>query len=161
MKRFPPKGRCAVFGAFLGVFLCVGAPVFAEQDEDRVRYLIELSGGADIGVMIFENMMMSFRDTFPDVPAEFWDRMVDVVETDDIMDILVPIYRKHFTAEDIAGLIRFYESPLGRKLIERQPDMAQESMSAGETWGERIAQEVVDRMIADGYIGGEGWVEDE
>lgn len=120
-----------------------------------MRYLIELSGGADIGVMIFENMMMSFRDTFPDVPGEFWDRVEDVVEMDDIMDILVPIHRKHFTAEDIDGLIRFYESPLGRKLIERQPDMVQESMSAGETWGERIAQEVVDRMIAEGYISDE------
>ena len=153
MKRLPPKGRRGAL--FLVVFLCVGAPIFAEEDEDRVRYLIELSGGADMGVMIFENMMMSFRDTFPDVPVEFWDGMVDVVETDDLMDILVPIYRKHFTAEDVAGLIRFYESPLGRKLIERRPDMVQESMSAGETWGERIAQEVVDRMIADGYISDE------
>lgn len=153
MKRLPPKGRRGAL--FLFVFLCAAAPIFAERDEDRVRYLIELSGGADMGVMVFENMMMSFRDTFPDVPGEFWDRMVDVVETDDLMDILVPIYRKHFTAEDVDGLIRFYESPLGRKLIETQPDMVQESMSAGETWGERIAQEVVDRMIADGYISDE------
>lgn len=153
MKRLPPKGRRGAL--FLVVFLCAAAPIFAERDEDRVRYLIELSGGADMGVMVFENMMMSFRDTFPDVPGEFWDGMVDVVETDDLMDILVPIYRKHFTAEDVDGLIRFYESPLGRKLIETQPDMVQESMSAGETWGERIAQEVVDRMIADGYISDE------
>lgn len=155
MKRLPPKGRRGAL--FLVVFLCAVAPIFAErdEDEDRVRYLIELSGGADMGVMVFENMMMSFRDTFPDVPGEFWDGMVDVVETDDLMDILVPIYRKHFTAEDVDGLIRFYESPLGRKLIETQPDMVQESMSAGETWGERIAQEVVDRMIADGYISDE------
>ena len=153
MKRLPPKGRRGAL--FPAVFLCAVAPIFAERDEDRVRYLIELSGGADIGVMIFENMMMSFRDTFPDVPGEFWDRVEDVVEMDDIMDILVPIHRKHFTAEDIDGLIRFYESPLGRKLIERQPDMVQESMSAGETWGERIAQEVVDRMIAEGYISDE------
>lgn len=151
MKRFPSKGRCAVFGAFLGVFLCVGAPIFAEEDEDRVRYLIELSGGADMGVMVFENMMMSFRDTFPDVPGEFWDGMVDVVETDDLMDILVPIYRKHFTAEDVDGLIRFYESPLGRKLIERQPDMTRESMVAGEEWGGTIARKVIDMMAADGY----------
>ena len=153
MKRLPPKGRRGAL--FLVVFLCAAAPIFAERDEDRVRYLIELSGGADMGVMVFENMMMSFRDTFPDVPGEFWDEMVDAIETDDLMDILVPIYRKHFTAEDVDGLIRFYESPLGRKLIETQPDMVQESMSAGETWGERIAQEVVDRMIADGYISDE------
>lgn len=149
MKRLPPKGRRGAL--FLVVFLCAAAPIFAERDEDRVRYLIELSGGADIGVMIFENMMMSFRDTFPDVPGEFWDRMVDVVETDDLMDILVPIYRKHFTAEDVAGLIRFYESPLGRKLIEAQPDMTRESMVAGEEWGRTIAEKVIDMMASDGY----------
>ena len=116
-----------------------------------MRYLIELSGEADMGVMVFENMMMSFRDIFPDVPGEFWDRVVDAVERDDLMDILVPIYRKHFTAEDVAGLIRFYESPLGRKLIERQPDMTRESMVAGEEWGETIAWKVIDMMAADGY----------
>lgn len=116
-----------------------------------MRYLIELSGGADMGVMVFENMMMSFRDSFPDVPVEFWDGMADAIETDDLMDILVPIYRKYFTAEDVDGLIRFYESPLGRKLIERQPDMTRESMVAGEEWGGTIARKVIDMMAADGY----------
>ena len=149
MKRFPPKGRRGAL--FLVVFLCAAAPIFAERDEDRVRYLIELSGGADMGVMVFENMMMSFRDTFPDVPVEFWDGMADAIETDDLMDILVPIYRKYFTAEDVDGLIRFYESPLGRKLIERQPDMTRESMVAGEEWGGTIARKVIDMMAADGY----------
>lgn len=149
MKRLPPKGRRGAL--FLVVFLCAAAPIFAERDEDRVRYLIELSGGADMGVMVFENMMMSFRDTFPDVPVEFWDGMADAIETDDLMDILVPIYRKYFTAEDVDGLIRFYESPLGRKLIERQPDMTRESMVAGEEWGGTIARKVIDMMAADGY----------
>ena len=149
MKRLPPKGRRGAL--FLVVLLCAAAPIFAERDEDRVRYLIELSGEADMGVMVFENMMMSFRDIFPDVPGEFWDRVVDAVERDDLMDILVPIYRKHFTAEDVAGLIRFYESPLGRKLIERQPDMTRESMVAGEEWGETIAWKGIDMMAADGY----------
>ena len=149
MKRLPPKGRRGAL--FLVVFLCAAGPIFAEEDEDRVRYLIELSGGADMGVMVFENMMMSFRDSFPDVPVEFWDGMADAIETDDLMDILVPIYRKYFTAEDVDGLIRFYESPLGRKLIERQPDMTRESMVAGEEWGGTIARKVIDMMAADGY----------
>ena len=49
-----------------------------------------------------------------------------------IRDIYMPIYGKHFTAEEIAELIKFYESPVGKKLIKKTPDINKEVMEQSE-----------------------------
>ena len=39
------------------------------------------------------------------------------------MNLLVPIYDKHWTDEDVKGLILFYETPLGQKMITVLPQV--------------------------------------
>ena len=49
---------------------------------------------------------------------------------------MIPIYDKYFTHNDIRSLIRFYDSPIGRKFIKMQPYILTESMQAGTKWSE-------------------------
>jgi hypothetical protein len=63
----------------------------------------------------------------------------------------VPIYDKYYTETDIDQLIEFYKSPVGKKMIEVQPQLTQESMLAGQTWGRQIAEKVMHRMKEKGY----------
>ncbi|MDR1075085.1 MAG: DUF2059 domain-containing protein [Xanthomonadaceae bacterium] len=44
--------------------------------------------------------------------------------------LYVQIYRDTFDREDILGLIEFYETPLGHRLLERQPLLMQNVMRA-------------------------------
>ena len=62
------------------------------------------------------------------------------------MELIIPIYSRHLTHEDIKGLIVFYESPLGRKMTALLPAIAQESMQVGEQWGIEVAQKVQKRL---------------
>lgn len=43
---------------------------------------------------------------------------------------LVNIYAKHFTHEEIKDLITFYESPIGRKILEKSLEITKELMNA-------------------------------
>ena len=43
---------------------------------------------------------------------------------------MVVIYDKHFTHQEIKDLIRFYESPTGKKMIEKTPVVMKEFMEA-------------------------------
>src|SRR4029077_3915268 len=47
-----------------------------------------------------------------------------------VADSIVPIYASHFSLEDIEGITRFYESPLGRRLVRTLPQVSQESQSS-------------------------------
>jgi len=49
-----------------------------------------------------------------------WERM---------KDMFIDIYAEVFTVEEINGLIEFYESPLGRQFIEKQPQLMQATMA--------------------------------
>jgi hypothetical protein len=60
--------------------------------------------------------------------------------------LLVPIYATHLTRDEIEQLIRFYESPVGRRLTAVQPMISQESMAAGQTWGEAVGRIVGDSI---------------
>ena len=38
------------------------------------------------------------------------------------------LYAETYTAEELDGLIRFYKSPIGKKFIQKQPEMQRKSM---------------------------------
>jgi hypothetical protein len=44
---------------------------------------------------------------------------------------MVPIYASAFSTEDIQGLIQFYESPLGQRVVKNLPAVDQQSQAAG------------------------------
>lgn len=43
---------------------------------------------------------------------------------------MLSIYDKHFTHEEIKDLIRFYESPTGKKMLEKTPEISGDLMNA-------------------------------
>ena len=53
------------------------------------------------------------------------------------------IYDKHFSEDDIKGLLQFYGSPLGRKYAAEMPKINAEVQAANRSAGTRIAKEVL------------------
>ena len=51
-----------------------------------------------------------------------------------LMDRVVPLYDKHYTKDEIQSLIRFYETPLGKKVSALRPQIAKEGMVVAEEW---------------------------
>ena len=72
-----------------------------------------------------------------------YDMMADM-PLDEMIEAMVPIYRRHLSKSDVDEVIRFYSSAVGQKLLREQPQMIQEGMQAG---GE-IQQKRMDQMMA-------------
>lgn len=51
---------------------------------------------------------------------------------DEMVDAMIPIYRRHLTKADLDSVIAFYASPAGQKLLKEQPAMMAEGMKAGQ-----------------------------
>jgi hypothetical protein len=79
------------------------------------------------------------------VPAEYWQNYLDANATQQFIGRLVPVYQKHFNAEELEGLLKFYRSPLGQKVINEMPTTMAEANQAGRQW----SQERSDQMIAE------------
>jgi hypothetical protein len=94
-----------------------------------------------------------YKRAHTDVPAEVWQEIWRDIEArieEFVTERLVPIYDQHLSHEDIKGLIVFYESPLGKKLLQVMPLMSQESMLAGQAWGRDFAESVQQKLLERG-----------
>ncbi len=123
----------------------------ADLPDADIRELIEVSGMTKIAEQITDHVFTLYEKTIPSVPKEFWRRYRAEMRTDDFVEIIVPIYAKHYSREDIRGLIAFYGSPLGKKVLEKQGLVAQESMAAGMSYGQGIAKKIISRLLEGGY----------
>ena len=65
----------------------------------------------------------------------------------DIMKDAPAIYARHFTAQELRDMTAFYRTPTGQKMLERLPTVMQQSMQLGQTYGKKIGDEVMQRMI--------------
>jgi len=66
------------------------------------------------------------------------------------------IYARHFTLEEIEGLIEFNQSPVGIKANRVMPILMRESMNAAQQWSEEIgpimSNCVMERLKAEGVL---------
>lgn len=116
-----------------------------------IRRMMEMTGAAKIGFQVMDQMMVHLKPLAPEVPESVWEEVVAGFDPDEMIELVIPIYERHFTHDEIKELIAFYESRLGKKLIEKLPHIMQESMSVGEQWGQDIAEKVIKKLEADGY----------
>lgn len=116
------------------------------------RRLLALTRSAQLSIRAMEVMVPAQRAANPQIPAEFWDAFLARARRDvnQLVDSLVPIYGNHFTHAELEELVRFYQSPIGRRLTEAQPLITQESVEVGQRWGAIIGRQVAESLGAGG-----------
>src|ERR1044071_6679913 len=74
------------------------------------------------------------------VLARMNELMVEEFRKADFNSMSIELYDKYFTNDEIKDLVRFYESPIGRKAVEVLPQLTQESINRGMQLGQQVAQ---------------------
>ncbi len=49
-----------------------------------------------------------------------------------VNDAIVAVYAKHFSLDDIQALTKFYDSPIGQRLVKEMPEVNQQMAIAGQ-----------------------------
>ena len=118
----------------------------------NIRKLLTLTGSGKLGVQVIQTMFNNFKAKYTQVDPSFWDEFMKEVKPEDLVNMIVPVYDRNFTAEEIDQLLAFYNSPIGQKLIGKLPVILQESMQIGQAWGEEISKKVLQRLQQKGYL---------
>jgi hypothetical protein len=111
-----------------------------------IRKLMEITGSGNIGMQVLNSMIDSYRKMLPQVPQSFWDEFLKDVNPQSLVELIIPIYDKYLTHDEIKDIIKFYESPSGRKLIQVLPQITNESMEAGRIWGKEMGERIIERL---------------
>ena len=129
------------------------------QKDARIRELMEVTGAKDLGQQLIEAGMEQFRssvlDSQPDNPRakQFVDAFVvrfqKHFDSNTLNERVIPIYDKYLTTEDLQGLLDYYRSPLGQRMLKVLPEVTRESQAAGFALGQKAAQETMDELKTD------------
>jgi hypothetical protein len=114
--------------------------------------MLALTGSGKLGIQVMESLIANFKSHYTNVDASFWNDFMKEVRPEDLVNMVVPVYDRNFTAEEIEGMIVFYSSPLGQKVLAKLPVVMQESMQIGQDWGQELAKKVFQKLQQKGYI---------
>jgi len=126
--------------------------VYGQTKNDDIIKLLRVSGSDKMADQMMAALIPQFKQIIPDIPDVFWVRFKQKINIDELLLACVPAYSKYYTHDEIKQLIKFYESPLGKRMVEVTPLLTQETMAVGQKWGEKLGQEIVNDLIKEGYV---------
>ncbi|MBV8203002.1 MAG: DUF2059 domain-containing protein, partial [Acidobacteria bacterium] len=100
---------------------------------------MRLTGSAELGGQVMNQLLTNFRATMPNVPEQFWNDFAREAKPSDLLERIIPIYSRHFSEQDLDGLIVFYKTPLGQKVTHEMPATMMECMTVGQEWGRQLS----------------------
>jgi hypothetical protein len=65
----------------------------------------------------------------------------------ELVDAVTMVYARTFTIDEMRGVIAFYRTPTGTKLLEKNPALTQATMAAGQQFGRSVGEDLQKRMI--------------
>lgn len=126
---------------------------------DKIRQLMEVTGARNMGQELMkagmEQLRVNVTESHPNNPraTQFVDAFAAQFpkhfKPEELNEKVLPIYDKYLSDEDVAGLLDYYRSPLGQRILKVLPQVAQESQALGFTLGQKAAQETLEELRKD------------
>jgi hypothetical protein len=98
--------------------------------------------------LLAEAFMRPMQERFPQMSKESWRQIADEFQpklTLAFQNLAAHVCREHFTHDELLDLIRFYESPIGRKYARVYQEIVQR-MSAGDQHLSAVVEELRERI---------------
>ena len=176
----PPEGVCVtrwMLGMAFAACL-LGAPHVAQAQaaapataiapafEQDIRRLLEITGAQKLGEQLANTFMQQFsqsiRASNPNIPPRAMEIAIEVTSKmfterySALMPKLVAAYARLLTPDEVRQMLAFYETPLGKRMIEVTPALSQAGAQAGSEWGQSmipdLQAEMQRRFKAEGLI---------
>ena len=151
-----PFARLAGLFVVTTLFL---APAHAQSPdpgaEAAARELIDTMKLADqfkvMMPMIFRQIKPAIVQNRPEVDRDFdalAPKLMDSMNArlGELQNAVVLVYASNFTEAELRDLIAFYKSPTGQKFLQKTPFVAQQTMTAGQKFGQSAAADLQKQM---------------
>lgn len=136
---------------FIAVVLAISFSVASVANADvspekrkEIEKLLRLTGMERLIGQMEIQMIASLKAQIPQVPELFWTKFQQKMNTQELIEKIIPIYDKYYTTEDLKAVNAFYETPAGQKLLSTLPQAMQEAMKVGQEWGEKVGKQAAE-----------------
>lgn len=127
--------------------------------QDDIRKLLQVTGAGNLAIQTMTEMEKSMKPLITNAlpPGDYRAKLVDLffekfhskMDPNTLTELIVPIYDKYLSDDDVKGLIQLYQTPMGQKLITVLPKVAAESQQVGEKWGQELGRQCMMEVLAE------------
>jgi hypothetical protein len=64
----------------------------------------------------------------------------------DVEEEVAKLYAEHFNEQELKEILAFYQSPVGKKVLQEQPKVVEGSMKYAQDWANKLSEEVTSKM---------------
>jgi hypothetical protein len=110
-----------------------------DQVQDSIKNSSEQTREKLLGTVANDDKGRAFLNAF----SAGYEKKFDV---NHVTEQIVNVYDKHFTDDEIKGLLQFYGSPLGQKYASEMPKVSREIQTASREAGVKAAREALQEV---------------
>lgn len=152
--------RAARLATFAAALLALAPAVNAQPKPSaaavaEAQKLITLTGAANLFTPLIagvvEQAKLLFLQQNPALGKDL-NEVAAKLRTDltprfsELSNEMATFYATEFTEPELKEIVTFYQSPAGKKLLERQPIVIDHSMKFAQDWANKLSEEVIGKM---------------
>ena len=131
----------------------------APEKEAAIRKLFEIQGTRQSMGQVLAGMSANMKPMLSKMlpPGDYQDKLIPLfferfqtkMKADDLIELLIPVYDKYLSKEDIDGLAQFYQTPVGKKMVSVLPQLAVETQAAAMNLGQELGRKAMLEVFAE------------
>ena len=151
-------GRVVAVVVLIGVLQTQGVAAMNAEERANIEELLKdtgmLANMSRVIDLLIPQIMGSLRKENRKVPDAVWEEFTGLCAEEmkrslpELEEPVIAIYDANFSADEVKQLVAFYQSPVGRKIVIQLPQLMQQSVSMGQSWGEQAGARAVERIRA-------------
>jgi len=124
-----------------------------KEKEADIRRLLDLVQPRERINQQMRELVPAMKRIAPHVPEK---TIVDVIaelnfDSEMVQRIYVPLYDWHYTGDEIKQLLKFYETPIGERMLRSSTIIEVQAMSRGVSIGQELMKRIEERLKSKGY----------
>lgn len=148
----------AVIVLMMGVLQTHGVAAMDAEKRANIEALLKdmgtLANMTQIIDLLTPQIIGNLKKMNSQIPDTIWDEFTKVCTEEmkrslpALEEPVIAIYDNNFSADEIKQLAAFYQSPVGRKIVVQLPQLAQQIVTMGQSWGQQAGARAVERIRA-------------
>ena len=117
--------------------------------DGKIEKLLELDGTISNIVKIITQTIEYQKQSNSGISDNYWkalEKKVSEKSLEELKEIVIPIYSKNYTENEINNLITFYNSETGKLIIEKQPIITTELNLPLMQWSQNLGSYVIEEI---------------
>ncbi len=110
---------------------------------EAVKQMLAISHTVDGNVEAAQESIKAMKKNSPTINPKFWDELSGAANHAAFEHLLVGIYDRAYTLEEIRGITKFYTSPAGKAFLEKNGKAQVESGRAMQAYMESRSKELM------------------